>query len=131
MADEQAIRTRVDDLIAEMTTAEKAGQLTQYFYFGSERAISIGVEPGSTAGPSAKVEAALGRGEAGSLLFVTDPAEFNRLQRLAVEGHRLGSPCCSASTSSTRNRTDPAGADRVGRLLGPRDDRARPGRRGP
>ena len=92
MADEQAIRTRVDELIAEMTTAEKAGQLTQYFYFGYEREISIGVDPGSTAGPSAKVEAALGRGEAGSLLFVTDPAEFNRLQRLAVEGHRLGIP---------------------------------------
>ena len=33
-----------------------------------------------------------GRGEAGSLLFVTDPAETNRLQRLAVEGNRLGIP---------------------------------------
>ena len=32
------------------------------------------------------VEAALGRGEAGSLLFVTNPAEINRLQRLAVVG---------------------------------------------
>ena len=32
------------------------------------------------------------RGEAGSLLFVTDPAEINRLQRLAVEGNRLGIP---------------------------------------
>ena len=38
------------------------------------------------------VEAALGRGEVGSLLFVTDPAEINRLQRLAVEGNRLGIP---------------------------------------
>ena len=38
------------------------------------------------------VEAALGRGEVGSLLFVTDPAEINRLQRLAVDGHRLGIP---------------------------------------
>ena len=28
----------------------------------------------------------------GSLLFVTDPAEINRLQRLAVEGNRLGIP---------------------------------------
>jgi beta-glucosidase len=36
------------------------------------------------------VEAALARGEAGSLLFVTDPAEINRLQRLAVEGNRHG-----------------------------------------
>ena len=38
------------------------------------------------------VEAALGRGEAGSLLFVTNPSEINRLQRLAVEGNRLGIP---------------------------------------
>ena len=38
------------------------------------------------------VEEALGQGLAGSLLFVTDPAETNRLQRLAVEGNRLGIP---------------------------------------
>ena len=38
------------------------------------------------------VEAALARGEVGSLLFVTDPAEMNRLQRLAVEGNRHGIP---------------------------------------
>ena len=30
------------------------------------------------------VEDALGRGEVGSLLFVTDPAEINRLQRLSA-----------------------------------------------
>ena len=33
-----------------------------------------------------------GRGEAGSLLFVTDPAQINRLQRLAIEGNRHGIP---------------------------------------
>ena len=38
------------------------------------------------------VESALRQGGAGSLLFVTDPAEVNRLQRLAVEGSRLGIP---------------------------------------
>ena len=38
------------------------------------------------------VESALREGAAGSLLFVTDPAEINRLQRLAVEGNRLGIP---------------------------------------
>jgi beta-glucosidase len=68
----------VEALIAELTTAEKAGQLTQYFYFGDDR--------------SEAVEAALARGEVGSLLFVTDPAQINRLQKLAVEGHRLGIP---------------------------------------
>ena len=38
------------------------------------------------------VESALREGGAGSLLFVTDPAEINRLQRLAIEGNRLGIP---------------------------------------
>jgi beta-glucosidase len=38
------------------------------------------------------VEAALRRGEAGSLLFVTDAAEINRLQQLTIEGNRLGIP---------------------------------------
>ena len=38
------------------------------------------------------VESKLQQGAAGSLLFVTDPAEINRLQRLAVEGNRLGIP---------------------------------------
>jgi len=36
-AAEAAIRSRADELIAGMTTAEKAGQLTQYFYFGFYR----------------------------------------------------------------------------------------------
>jgi hypothetical protein len=32
---EDAIQSRINELIAELTPAEKAGQLTQYFYFGS------------------------------------------------------------------------------------------------
>ncbi|MET0419375.1 MAG: glycoside hydrolase family 3 N-terminal domain-containing protein, partial [Actinoplanes sp.] len=84
---------KVDDLLSRMTPEEKAGQLTQYFYFklpadaATEPALHLDVD----AQPRA-VEAALGRGEAGSLLFVTDPDEINRLQRLAVEGNRLGVP---------------------------------------
>ena len=38
------------------------------------------------------VESKLAQGVVGSLLFVTDPAEINRLQRLAVEGNRFGIP---------------------------------------
>jgi beta-glucosidase len=87
------IQSRVDDLVSRMTPAEKAGQLTQYFYFrlpagaADEPALGLDVEkqPGM-------VESALAEGGAGSLLFVTDPAEINRLQRLAVEGHRHGVP---------------------------------------
>jgi beta-glucosidase len=86
-------QSRIDELLAQMTMSEKAGQLTQYFYFrlpkqdGAEPALGL-----DRAEQPLEVEAALGRGGVGSLLFVTDPAEINRLQRLAVDGHRLGIP---------------------------------------
>src|SRR3954468_15625299 len=83
-----AIRARADAPLAEMTTAEKAGQLSQYFFLGALEDPSVGGLPSEFQA----VEAALGRGEVGSLLFVADPAEINRLQRLAVEGNRLGIP---------------------------------------
>jgi beta-glucosidase len=89
MADDQAIRSRVDELIAELTTAEKAGQLSQYFYLPSPAVVEL--EPALLGQPE-MVESALREGGAGSLLFVTDPAEINRLQRLAIDGHRLGIP---------------------------------------
>ena len=92
-ASTEEIRARVDELIARLTPAEKAGQLTQYFYFRLppeaevEPALGLDVDK-----QPVMVEEVLGRGLAGSLLFVTDPAEINRLQRLAVEGSRLGIP---------------------------------------
>jgi beta-glucosidase len=86
-------QARVDELISRMTPAEKAGQLTQYFYFrlpaGATTEPALGVD--SDAQPR-MVEDALGRGEVGSLLFVTDPAETNRLQRLTLAGNHLGIP---------------------------------------
>jgi beta-glucosidase len=87
------VADRVESLIAQMSVAEKAGQLTQYFYFN--------LPPAGDTGPTAQhgfadqpaiVEAALAKGEVGSLLFITDPAEVNRLQRLAVAGNRHGIP---------------------------------------
>lgn len=86
------VQERVEKLLAQMTPAEKAGQLTQYFYFRL---------PPDAPGPVLEfdrdeqprmVEARLGEGLVGSLLFLTDPAEINRLQRLAVEGNRFGIP---------------------------------------
>ncbi|HEV8190630.1 MAG TPA: glycoside hydrolase family 3 N-terminal domain-containing protein [Ktedonobacterales bacterium] len=71
---------KASQLLAEMTLEEKAGQLSQYFYL---------------AGPPAQaafVEGEIRAGRAGSLLFVADPRETNRLQRLAVEESRLGIP---------------------------------------
>ncbi len=89
----EAMQKRVDELMSQLTPAEKAGQLTQYFYFrlpaGAEVDPALHMDP--TAQPR-MVEEALQRGEVGSLLFVTDPAEINRLQRLGIEGNRLGIP---------------------------------------
>ena len=89
----KAIQSQVDELISQMTPAEKAGQLTQYFYFrlpaGAVTAEALAFD--ADAQPK-MVEAALREGGAGSLLFVTNPSEINRLQRLAIEGNRLGIP---------------------------------------
>ena len=130
MANEQRVRARVDELIAEMTTAEKAGQLSQYFYFR----LPARVEPNpalgfDVVGQPEMVESVLRDGGAGSLLFVTDPAEINRLQRLAIDGHRLGIPVLFGFDVVHGLRTILPGPDRAGRLLGPRDDRARSRRR--
>ena len=93
MTDEE-IRERAADLVAQMTVAEKAGQLTQYFYFGFEPPELPGPPTDNPHGlsQSAAVDAAVAGGEVGSLLFVTDPAETNRLQRLVIDGNRLGIP---------------------------------------
>lgn len=74
------VRARALALIAQMTDQEKAAQLTQSFY----------LQPL----PHANVWAlnALQTTGVGSLLFVTDPAEINRLQRMAVEQSRLKIP---------------------------------------
>jgi len=78
--DDMSIVTRVDELLARMTVEEKAGQLTQYFTF-----------PG-VPDALAKVEVEVRAGRAGSLLFVSDAEEIDRLQHIAVEESRLGIP---------------------------------------
>ncbi len=87
----ETIESKVDELIAQMTPAEKAGQLTQYFYFRLPGDAAPALDFDADAQPKS-VESALREGGAGSLLFVTDPAEINRLQRLAIDGNRLGIP---------------------------------------
>jgi beta-glucosidase len=74
--DEQVVRQRVDALLKEMTLEEKIGQLSQLFAFG----------------PPKPIDDAVAKGQVGSLLFVTDPAEINRLQHLAVEQTRMHIP---------------------------------------
>ena len=85
-----ATSVRVTELLAQLTVPEKVGQLIQYFYFGIPAALA-GEESEIAQQPRA-VEDALSRGAVGSLLFVTDPAENNRLQKLAIEGNRHGIP---------------------------------------
>jgi beta-glucosidase len=74
--DDAAVHQRADALLKEMTLEEKIGQLSQLFDFGKSK----------------EIDDAVAKGQLGSLLFVTDPAETNRLQHLAVEKTRLHIP---------------------------------------
>ncbi len=80
MTTNETLQQRAETLLAAMSLEEKAGQLSQYFYLA-----------GMQAQPEF-VEAEVRAGRAGSLLFVADPREANRLQRIAVEESRLGIP---------------------------------------
>ncbi len=76
--DEQQVRARADALLAQMTPDEKAAQIVTQFNMGipgQEKAIDESVAKGI-----------------GSFLFVTDPKETNRLQRITVERSRLHIP---------------------------------------
>jgi beta-glucosidase len=72
-----AVRQRADVLLQQMTSEEKAGQLSQLFLFTK---------------PDAAMESRIAKGEVGSLLFVTDPSVINHLQHVAVEQSRLHIP---------------------------------------
>ncbi|HRA06826.1 MAG TPA: glycoside hydrolase family 3 N-terminal domain-containing protein [Propionicimonas sp.] len=79
--------SRVEALLADMSLAEKVGQLVQYFYFQlPEQPAEDGAIQFDMSAQPKGVEAALAEGGAGSMLFVTRPAVVNRLQRLAIEG---------------------------------------------
>ncbi len=77
---DKAVRARADALLARMTPEEKAGQITQYFDF-----LTAQDEAG-------KVSAEVAAGRAGSLLFVSEADQINRLQHIAVEQTRLKIP---------------------------------------
>jgi beta-glucosidase len=75
-SDEHA-RAFADNLIRKMTLAEKIGQMTQ---------VPLNSKPDRPADEMAR------NGEVGSFLFITDAAEINRLQHVAVEQSRLHIP---------------------------------------
>lgn len=69
----------VDDLLQRMTLEEKIGQLTQ--------AGGVAFRPNMP-----KPEDEIRAGRAGSVLWISDPAAINRLQKIAVEESRLKIP---------------------------------------
>ena len=79
-----ADQAKADALLKQMTTEEKIGQLNQPFYFK----LPI---PGAKADPMS-YEDRVRHGEVGSFLFVTDPKEINRLQKIAMTEQRLHIP---------------------------------------
>lgn len=80
MTTNETLQQRAETLLASMTLEEKAGQLSQYFYLAG---FSVQNE---------FVEGEVRAGRAGSLLFVAEPSQTNRLQHIAVEESRLGIP---------------------------------------
>jgi beta-glucosidase len=62
-------RRKVNELLKSMSTEEKIGQLSQVFFFA----------------PSKSMDERIRKGELGSVLFTTDPAQINRMQRIAVD----------------------------------------------
>ncbi len=75
---DQQVDARVSALLRQMTLEEKIGQLTQI--------------PGGIMPSAVKPEERLRKGEAGSILWLTDTASINQLQHVAVEESRLHIP---------------------------------------
>ena len=69
ISDRKIVQRKVDELLESMSTEEKIGQLSQVFFFG----------------PSKSIDERIRKGELGSILFTTDPAQINRMQRIAVD----------------------------------------------
>jgi beta-glucosidase len=75
---------RANALLKQMTTEEKIGQLNQPFYF---KVPVVGIKSDSVS-----FEDRVRREEVGSFLFLTDPKEINRLQKIALTETRLHIP---------------------------------------
>ena len=71
------VNDRVNDLLRQMTLEEKIGQLTQL---------------GQYIPDTVPIDDRIRQGQVGSILWLSDPAEINRLQHIAVEQSRLHIP---------------------------------------
>jgi beta-glucosidase len=77
MASVAQVNDAVSDLLGQMTLEEKIGQLTQL---------------GQYIPDSVPIEDRIRQGQVGSVLWLDDPAEINRLQHIAIEQSRLHIP---------------------------------------
>ncbi|HEX4783400.1 MAG TPA: beta-glucosidase BglX [Candidatus Sulfotelmatobacter sp.] len=75
---------RANALLKQMTTEEKIGQLNQPFF------VKLPI-PGVKVDP-VPYDVRVRHGEVGSFLFLTDPKEINRLQKIAMTEQRLHIP---------------------------------------
>jgi beta-glucosidase len=73
----EQVTDRVNNLLQQMTLEEKIGQLTQV---------------GQYIPDTVPIDDRIRRGQVGSILWLSDPAEINRLQHMAVEQSRLHIP---------------------------------------
>ncbi|MBZ0256338.1 glycoside hydrolase family 3 C-terminal domain-containing protein, partial [bacterium] len=80
---DSSIETRIDELIAKMTLAEKVGQLNQ---------LNGGYATGTDDGRRIDFEGAVKKGEVGSFLNIVDLDYQKTLQNIAVKESRLGIP---------------------------------------
>jgi beta-glucosidase len=74
------VSARAKALVAKMTPEEKAGQLTQFFFFG-EAMGPLGKDPRMRK----QLEDGVAAGNVGSLALVYEPALANRMQRTALQ----------------------------------------------
>lgn len=93
------IERKIDDLLQQMTSDEKFGQLVQYGYDGYEGAEAAAARdqrpvPGAESAAQSKTGALqlAATGRLGSVLNVTGASQTNALQRAAVEKSRLHIP---------------------------------------
>ncbi|RBP53201.1 beta-glucosidase BglX [Arenicella xantha] len=80
------IEQRVDELLAKMTLAEKAGQMNQYNGFWEVTG------PAPAEGDAKNKYEHIRTGMVGSVLNITGTKDVRATQKLAVEGSRLGIP---------------------------------------
>lgn len=92
---EPAVAARADELLAQMTLAEKVGQLTQVAPLmpassDAPPELNANARPVWQVVPG--IDAQIRSGALGSLLNLADPELVNEFQRVAVEESRLGIP---------------------------------------